>query len=126
MGHVCLHVYILYDESYLHAFIRHKSLYLYCNLSAFVWKFSHSFLSVIFLVRPLSHRFFFFSSLTSCLHVFFAADVLTDKVIALEADAWTQDDIALDHELMLKLGRISGIHPYTSHLIIQGGGETCL
>lgn len=60
------------------------------------------------------------------MYFFFSADVLTDRVIALEADAWTQDDIALHHELMLKLGRISGIHPYTSHLIIQGGGETCL
>lgn len=60
------------------------------------------------------------------MHVFHSADVLTDRVIALEADAWTQDDIALRHELMLKLGRISGIHPNTSYLIIQGGGETCL
>lgn len=68
----------------------------------------------------------FFSPLTSCLCVFFSADVLTDRVIALEADAWTQDDIALHHELMLKLGRISGIHPYMSYLIIQGGGEMCL
>lgn len=33
------------------------------------------------------------------------------QVIAPEADAWTRDDIALRHELILKLGRISGIHP---------------
>ncbi len=78
----------------------------------------------LFKNRPLLHRNFF--SLTSCLHVFFSADVLTDRVIALEADAWTQDDIARYHELILKLGRISGIHPYTSHLITQGGVETCL
>ena len=39
--------------------------------------------------------------------------------IAPEADAWTQDDIALRHELILRLGRISGIHPWTSHLIIE-------
>lgn len=64
---------------------------------------------------------------TPCLQIFFfSADVLTDRVIALEADVWTQDDIALHHELMLKLGRISGIHPYMSHLITQGGEETCL
>lgn len=58
--------------------------------------------------------------------IFFPADVLTDRVIALEADAWTQDDIARHHELTLKLGRISGIHPYLSYLIMLGGEEMCL
>lgn len=82
--------------------------------------------SVIFLAYPLSHHGIFVPPLPPCLHVFFSADVLTDRVIALEADAWTQDDIALYHELMHKLGRISGIHPDTSHLIIQGGEETYL
>lgn len=79
---------------------------------------------MIISARPLSHHYFFFFLFLalSRLHVFFSADVLTDRVIALEADAWTQDDIALHHELILKLGRISGIHPYTSHLITQGGG----
>lgn len=51
---------------------------------------------VIFSACPLSHHNFHnFFSLTSRLHVFFSADVLTDRVIALEVDAWTQDDIAL-------------------------------
>lgn len=57
---------------------------------------------------------------------FFFADVLTDRVIALEADAWTQDDIARHHELIFKLGRISGIRLYMSYLIMQGGEKMCL
>lgn len=97
---------------------------IFIAISGFVWKVSFSRFVCDLLSLPLLTS----SSLppTPCLHLFFSADVLTDRVIALEADAWTQDDIALHHELILKLGRISGIHPYTSHLIIEGGERTCL
>lgn len=76
---------------------------------------------LIFLSRPLSHHHF--CSLTSCLCVYFSADVLTDRVIALEADGCTQADIARHYELMLKLGRISGISPYMSHLVYRVEGN---
>lgn len=75
-------------------------------------------LPVIF---SLSHIVIFSLSLHA-FNYFSLADVLTDRIIALEADTWTWDDIALRHELMHKLGRISGIHPCMSYLIIQGGG----
>lgn len=96
-------------------------VYLCCNLFAFSWELCHS--SHLWSFKPVHSYTIAFASY---LHAFHSADVLTDWVIAPEADAWTQDDIALDHELMLKLRRISGIHPYSSYLIIQGGGETCL
>ena len=69
-GHVCLHVYMSVCKwwewwitwllcPYLHSFIRHKSFYLYCNLSAFVWKFSHSL--CLWSFQPvLSHIIIFF------------------------------------------------------------------
>lgn len=98
-----------------HLSIRFRSLYLYCNL----W-ICLQCLSLI-LSRPLSHHHF--CSLTSRLRVYFSADVLNDRVIALEADVWTQNDIARRYELMLKLGRISGIGPYMSHLVYRVEGD---
>lgn len=119
----CLHVCVQVKGMMNHLADTSHSIYIAISLHLSGNSLTH-FACDLFSPSSLTPSFFF--SLTSCLHVFFPADVLTDRVIALEADAWTRDDIALHHELMLKLGRISGIHPYTSHLIIQGGGEMCL
>lgn len=121
----CLHVCVCASEIlifFFPVFFTLRCFYLYVNLCISL-EVPSLMLSVMFSACSLSHQFFS-HSISACL--FFSADVLTDRVIALGADPWTRHDTMLHYELMLKLGRISGIHPYASHLIIQGGGEMCL